>query len=642
MADLSAALEAAIDAARVARELLLKECALATGHRGQIGKCPADDEAEVLIRARLLEQFPTWGFLGEETGGQAAAPGEHHVWIVDPNDGTSSMQRGWRGHAVAIGLVRDGVPVLGVVHAVDAPDDHGDLITWAEGCGPICRNGHPLDAPTWPATLSSDDVVCLSIGSSRSPLGNLACVAPARFVGVPSIAYRLALVAAGEYCATVSLNSVSAWDIAAGHALVRGAGGVLVDEQGREIHYDARGHSTSQWVLGGGRAVVDELLVRPWPTASGSGFGDAAPPEGLAPVRPRPDRVVHDTGALRRAQGCMLGQLAGDALGALAEFQSPSSSAQAHPEGGPRELREGGPHRIMAGQPTDDSELALLLARTLVAREGFDQEAVARAYAGWYHGWTHAEEPNACAHDWCQPFDVGNTTRQALGAISAEDAEAGRAAERATAAADTESQANGALMRVSPLGIWGAFRSPEEVAEAARQEARLTHPNQVCQDASAVFAVTLAAAIREGLSPADTHEHARDFAYSIAAEPTVMVALAAARHEPPRDFMRQQGWVLVALQNAFYRLLHASNMEEAVVETVRSGGDTDTNAAICGALLGAVHGRDAVPAQWRRMVLSCRPMPGHPGVKQPRPAMYWPTDALIVAERLLASGAAAG
>jgi len=51
--------------------------------------------------------------------------------------------------------------------------------------------------------------------------------------------------------------------------------------------------------------------------------------------------------------------------------------------------------------------------------------------------------------------------------------------------------------------------------------------------------------------------------------------------------------------------------------------------------MGAVYGRDAIPVQWRRMVLSCRPMPGHPGVKQPRPAQYWPVDALLLAERLL-------
>jgi ADP-ribosyl-[dinitrogen reductase] hydrolase len=113
--------------------------------------------------------------------------------------------------------------------------------------------------------------------------------------------------------------------------------------------------------------------------------------------------------------------------------------------------------------------------------------------------------------------------------------------------------------------------------------------------------------------------------------------LEAAEHQPPADFQTHQGWVLVALHNAFFQLLHAPNVAEAVVATVRAGGDTDTNAAICGALVGAVYGRPGIPDQWQRMVLSCRPMPGQPGVAQPRPALFWPTDALILAERLLTS-----
>jgi ADP-ribosyl-[dinitrogen reductase] hydrolase len=72
------------------------------------------------------------------------------------------------------------------------------------------------------------------------------------------------------------------------------------------------------------------------------------------------------------------------------------------------------------------------------------------------------------------------------------------------------------------------------------------------------------------------------------------------------------------------------------VATVRRGGDTDTNAAIAGALLGAVHGREAVPAQWRSMLLSCRPLP--PRAHRPRPRAYWPVDVMEVAERLLLTG----
>src|SRR5262249_44626135 len=103
------------------------------------------------------------------------------------------------------------------------------------------------------------------------------------------------------------------------------------------------------------------------------------------------------------------------------------------------------------------------------------------------------------------------------------------------------------------------------------------------------------------------------------------------------DYLTQQGWVVVAFQNAFYQLLHAASFEDGVVATVRAGGDTDTNAAICGALLGAVYGVQAIPRQWQQMVLSCRPLVDQPGVEQPRPALFWPIDALVLSERLLSA-----
>ena len=68
--------------------------------------------------------------------------------------------------------------------------------------------------------------------------------------------------------------------------------------------------------------------------------------------------------------------------------------------------------------------------------------------------------------------------------------------------------------------------------------------------------------------------------------------------------------------------------------TIAHGGDTDTNAAICGALLGAAQGRDAIPLRWRQQVLSCRAVKGR-GVTHPRPATYWGDDAMDLAEALL-------
>jgi hypothetical protein len=65
------------------------------------------------------------------------------------------------------------------------------------------------------------------------------------------------------------------------------------------------------------------------------------------------------------------------------------------------------------------------------------------------------------------------------------------------------------------------------------------------------------------------------------------------------------------------------------------GGPATIRGAITGALLGAVYGREAIPRPWRRCILSCHPIQGIPGVTQPRPAPFWPVDALDLAEGLL-------
>lgn len=612
------ALDVAEAAAREAAEILRAECRRPGGPRGPRGHSPADEEAERLIRHRLETDFSEWGYLGEETG-ERSGDGRH-VWIVDPNDGTTAMQDGYRGHAVSIALLRDRVPVLGVVLAVNATDDGGDLFSWEEGAGPLTRNGVPVGSLARVTELRRDDVVMVSHAADQHPVGNLKCVAPARFRGVPSIAYRLALVAADEAAAGVSLNAPGAVDYAAGHALIRAQGGVLLNESGAEITYDRRGHSSSRACFGGVPEIAASLVSRRWDMAPGSGYGVARPDPGYEPMKLRPGRHVHDAGRLRRAQGSLLGQVAGDSLGQLVEFQSANQIARAFPDGGPRYLADGGTWDLIAGQPTDDSELALALARTIVHRGGFDQEAVAAAYGRWLAS---------------RPFDVGNTTRQALSAVVDDAICSGRATTRARAAASHDSQANGALMRISPLGISGWHLDPDRLAGMARNDASLTHPHAICQEASALLAVTIAAAIRQDLDGDGAYQFALEFERdNPSSPPEILDRLQRAELGPPAED-EPSGWVLVALQHAFHQLANGASVEEGILRTVRAGGDTDTNGAICGALLGAVRGRDAVPAQWRHMVLSCRPLTGHPGVHNPRPATYWPADALTLAEALL-------
>jgi ADP-ribosylglycohydrolase len=459
-------------------------------------------------------------------------------------------------------------------------------------------------------------IVFVSQDADKNPAANAACVRPARYIALPSIAYRLACVAAGDGIAAVSLNGPVSWDYAAGHALLRGSGGVLLNEQGHEVVYNRHGHSSTRWCFGGSPAAVRELCRRPWSEVFSAALPAPAPPFCL--VRPVKGRAVADAGMLSRAQGCLLGQLAGDSLGGLVEFENPKTIQAKYPDG-VRDLKDGGSWHNLAGQPTDDSEMALMLARTLVHEGRYDPGKVLDAYIHW---WPHAWDKETTLHQALGPACSGKTTAERL--------------QLARQFANPSSQSNGCLMRISPLGIFGAGR-PAAAAGWAREDSGLTHPNPVCRDACAVYVAAIASAIAADCTPQGCHEAALAEAARAPVQASVRKALEAAQHAPPLDYSSQMGWVLIALQNAFYQLLHAESLEEGVVDTVMRGGDTDTNGAIAGALLGAVHGRDAVPFRWQSALLSCRQLSGTP-THHPTQPEFWPVDALQLAETLLVVG----
>ncbi|MDP2359168.1 MAG: inositol monophosphatase family protein [bacterium] len=601
--ELEQRLEVAVAAAGAAAALLQSEFHRPGGPRGGGSHAEVDDEAEAVIVRLLGTHFPGEAYLGEELhdlilGGPPRRGPRGRVWIVDPNDGTSPFLKGFRGSAVAIALVEEGLPVLGVVHAWDGPTPAGDLFSWHQG-GSLRRNGRVVQR-TWPEAPARGQFALISHEADRkNSLANAETVAPLRFLALPSIAWRMALVAAGEGEVAVSLGGPVSWDLAAGHALILGAGGVLLDRAGRPLRYDERGQCRAGGgIFAGAPALVLDFARRDW--------GRVLEPKPLSPglVFPQPRRPRPERGRLARAQGCLLGQLAGDALGSQVEFLGRAEIAARHPAG-VREMADGGAWGTLAGQPTDDSEMALHLARCLVREGRFEAAAVRRAYEEWAGS---------------RPFDMGRTVANGL---------AGRP--------DADSQANGALMRISPLGIFGALRDDTSLATCAEAEAALTHPHPLCRQVSSLFVRALALAVREGPAPADLHRQVQAWAEKEGLRPELLTSLAAAAGGEPvvLDARGRRGWVLLAWQNAWWQLLHASGLEEGLVDTVGRGGDTDTNAAIAGALLGAVHGVSAVPVRWRLAILACRPLAGLSGVDRPRPPACWPVDALVLAEQLL-------
>jgi ADP-ribosylglycohydrolase/fructose-1,6-bisphosphatase/inositol monophosphatase family enzyme len=582
------------------------------GPRGSGGKAPVDTEIARLLKDRL-HGLHACGWHDEEMPRVASESSD--TWVVDPQDGTRAFLKRLRGSSISVALVRDDVPVLGVVYAPTAPDDRGDFFAWAENL-PATRNGQVLtpigDAPAvalsadargpnvWPlgapdrGDLRPGRIVAFNDEAADFARSNHERIAPARFVAVPSIAYRLALAAAGEVDAGISLTSgLDPYDIAGGHAILRGVGGDLVQLDGKPITY-----APSVWFRGciGGRpGTVAELVGRKLDTP--------AQKEKRHPALPK--HRNSSAFMLSRAQGALLGQLAGDALGSAVEFQKAEAIRSRHPDG-VREITDGGTWNTLAGQPTDDSEMALALARCLVAEGRFDAAAVGRAYVAW---------------EASGPFDIGGTTRAGISAL------AGRGRP------NMGSESNGALMRVSPIGLFAAG-NPELAAQLANEDAALTHPNPVCVAASSAFAAAIAAGIG-GADPATMLSVAVAQAGSGEAAAKVRITILKSMDGLPQRFDgTDQGHVLIALANAFHRLYQRQDLEEALVETVSLGGDTDTNAAIAGALLGACHGREAIPLRWRRAVLSCRAVATR-GVHHPRPKEYWPDDAMDLAEALV-------
>ena len=594
-------LSSVIDAIDEAAAMLVEESRRPTGPRGAGSKAAVDVEIERVLGDRLTALLPA-RFVGEETPTRPG-DGSPYCWLVDPHDGTWAYLQGYRGSAVSVALLRGDVPVLGVVCAPMSPDRSRDLIAWAEGLPHLLRNGVEVSVDLAQAGLNEGAIVFLDHSRAEKPVASGTAVAPARFISLPSIAYRLARVAAGDGVAAVSLGAPGGIDYAAGHALLRGAGGVLLDEAGREVTYSPDGMSHVRRCFGGAPGAARELAARAWARSS------RGEPSRTTVALSWP-RIVEDD-VLARAKGCLFGQVIGDNLGALVEFQDEEEIALRYP-GGVRDLHDGGHWNTLSGQATDDSELALALARSLLETRRYDREAVAATYGDWYAS---------------GPFDCGCTTGQALSAAAT--AGAGCKAEAASSQAKSDSQANGSLMRVSPIGIWA--REPATADRVAREDSRLTHPNEVCIDACGVFAAAIAEGIRLGDRDAML-QIAMDHALTVDVQD---VLKRAGNGEVPEGYSGDEsGWVLLALQNAFFHLRRGATVEEALVATVGKGGDTDTNAAIAGALLGAADGLDTIPPRWVVPIQACRPHASL-GARNPRPMTYWPDDLATIAEALL-------
>ncbi len=286
-----------------------------------------------------------------------------------------------------------------------------------------------------------------------------------------------------------------------------------------------------------------------------------------------------------RSAGAVVGWAVGDALGAPFEFGLGGMFSKRFPQPGGvdgNELCGGGGWG--PGEATDDTQMGLLVAESLLESGGLDLPDIFGRFRRW------------AASD---PKDIGILTEAVLGGHLPWN----RAA-RDYFAHNTHTAGNGSLMRAVPAALRYARREQATRVEAARSISALTHADPATGWGCAVYQELVIAAL-EG----------RDVHAALPAAIALIDVPQRARWERvlrpdwhPRLATESNGAVWPTLGTALWALRTTATFEDALRAAVDLGGDTDTVTAVTGGLAGAVHGLPAIPARWTSRVHT--PLPG--------------------------------
>jgi ADP-ribosyl-[dinitrogen reductase] hydrolase len=273
-----------------------------------------------------------------------------------------------------------------------------------------------------------------------------------------------------------------------------------------------------------------------------------------------PTYLAHLPDVRQRAEASLLGLAVGDALGATVEFMTAGEIQAKY--GVHRKLIGGGWLRLDPGQVTDDTQMSMCIARSIV-EVGYSPEDIVRRFVTWYQS---------------KPPDVGNTCRRGiarfinLGTVHGppNEGDAG----------------NGAVMRMAPVAL--AALADERLLEAMTiGQAHITH-NHALSDAASLLVGRMIQLALLGHSMDRLQRQANDTAAKV----------RNFRYAPYHGLATP--YVVDTMQTVLHFLFTTSSFEECVIKTVNQGGDADTTGAIVGAIAGAYYGMGAIPRDWLR------------------------------------------
>jgi ADP-ribosyl-[dinitrogen reductase] hydrolase len=235
-----------------------------------------------------------------------------------------------------------------------------------------------------------------------------------------------------------------------------------------------------------------------------------------------------------------------------------------------------------AGQYTDDTMMSLALARSLTRNGKYVPSDVAQGYLEWYlSGNTRG---------------IGATTAQAMHNLKIEIPwdQSGVVGDKVAG--------NGTAMRVAPLGM--AYRhNLIDLIDFAQTDASITHNSPEPKAGSMAIALGTALLSHRNLMPEEVLESVINvIPDSIVKNKLVLCRLHLKEGTDERAALIEigsAGYVPETVAAAFYCLIAGNNYKEVVIKAVKAGGDTDTTAAIAGAMAGAFYGLDGIPDEYK-------------------------------------------
>jgi ADP-ribosyl-[dinitrogen reductase] hydrolase len=269
------------------------------------------------------------------------------------------------------------------------------------------------------------------------------------------------------------------------------------------------------------------------------------------------------TDVLSRAKAAFFGLATGDALGAPVEFMTKKEVACSF--GVLREMVGGGWLNLKPGQVTDDTEMAIYLARSIVASGAWSLPVGAEYLAQWLKS---------------RPCDVGNTVRRGLRAYMMTGQ-----LQVPLCAADA---GNGAAMRLLPVAI-ATLGDETATQRAILEQAHITHHHEY-SDAACLLLAKLVQMSILGVSKLQLARVAQHF----------VERYPVFRFSPYPG--NATGYIVDTVQTVLFHFFRSRNFEECLVETVNVGGDADTNGAIAGMLAGAYYGFEGIPRRWLKVL----------------------------------------